>query len=198
MAHERHADFLQDAGLHQAGVEGVAEIVETDVAELRVFERGLPRALHDADWLVFVADDQAFGLAVLKYFLQHRQSKGLIVSYKDEPVRIVKRSWKTALKNAQLRHVRFHDLRHTFNTRLMEAGVLQEVRMALMGHSSGSKVHATYTHIELPVKREAIQKLEQWVKDQQKQTTRQRKKEKPDAITETDRTESESGLPDGG
>ena len=54
MAHERHADFLQDAGLHQAGVEGVAEIVETDVAELRVFKRGLPGTLHDADWLVFV------------------------------------------------------------------------------------------------------------------------------------------------
>jgi len=66
---------------------------------------------------------------LLKYLLQNRQSKGLIVSYKDEPVRIVKRSWKTALKNAKLRHVRFHDLRHTFNTRLMEAGVLQEVRI---------------------------------------------------------------------
>ena len=93
----------------------------------------------------------------------------------------MKRSWKTALKNANLRHVRFHDLRHTFNTRLMEAGVLQEVRMALMGHSPGSKVHATYTHIELPVKREAIRKLEQWVKDQQKPTPKQKTKEKKDA-----------------
>ena len=66
MAHERHADFLQDAGLHQAGIEGVAEIMETDVAELRIFERRLPRTFYDTDWLVFVADDQAFGLAVLK------------------------------------------------------------------------------------------------------------------------------------
>ena len=116
---------------------------------------------------------------LLKYLLQHRQSKGLIVSYKDEPVRIVKRSWKTALKNAQIRHVRFHDLRHTFNTRLMEAGVLQEVRMALMGHSPGSKVHATYTHIELPVKREAIRKAravgERSTEANQKQKTRRRK-----------------------
>ena len=123
---------------------------------------------------------------LLNYLLQHRQLEGLIVSYKDEPVRIVKRSWKTALKNAQLRHVRFHDLRHTFNTRLMEAGVMQEIRMALMGHSAGSKVHATYTHIELPVKREAIEKLEQWVKDQQK---KKENKEQHDASTEA-RTES--------
>jgi len=85
----------------------------------------------------------------------------------------VKRTWKTALKNAGIRHVRFHDLRHTFNTRLMEAGVLQEIRMALMGHSSGSKVHSIYTHIELPAKRIAIRKLEQWVKEQpQKQMKR--------------------------
>ena len=70
MTHERHADFLHDAGLHQAGIEGVAEIVETDVAELRVFERSLPGTLHDADRPVFVADDQSFGLAVLKQVLQ--------------------------------------------------------------------------------------------------------------------------------
>jgi integrase len=127
---------------------------------------------------------------LLKYLLQRRTPEGLIFSYKGRPLRIVKRTWKTALKNAKLRHVRFHDLRHTFNTRLMEAGVLQEVRMALMGHSPGSKVHATYTHIEFPVKREAIRKLEQWMKDQQKPTRKQRPKEKKDARTETDRSES--------
>jgi len=66
MTHERHADFLQDAGFHQARIERVAEVVETDGAEIRVFERGLPRTLHDADWLAFVADDQSCGLAVLK------------------------------------------------------------------------------------------------------------------------------------
>ena len=130
---------------------------------------------------------------LLNYLLQHRQSTGLIVSYKDEPVRIVKRSWKTALKNAKLRHVRFHDLRHTFNTRLMEAGVLQEIRMALMGHSPGSKVHAIYTHIELPVKREAIEKLEKWVKEQHKE---KENKEQHDASTEAVRTESGPSLHD--
>jgi hypothetical protein len=28
MAHQRHADFLQDASFHQASVEGVAEVVK--------------------------------------------------------------------------------------------------------------------------------------------------------------------------
>jgi len=122
---------------------------------------------------------------LLKLLLENRKDSGLIVDYKGQPVRNIKRSWTTALKNAQVRHVRFHDLRHTFNTRLMEAGVLQEIRMTLMGHSAGSKVHATYTHIELPAKRKAIWKLEQWVQDQLQQP-----QENNDAITETERSES--------
>jgi len=123
-----------------------------------------------------------------KLLLENRKDRGLIVDYKGQPIRTVKRTWATALRNAKLRPVRFHDLRHTFNTRLMEAGVLQEIRMALMGHSAGSKVHAIYTHIELPAKRIAIRKLEQWVQDQQQQP-----QEKNDGITETERSESGSG-----
>jgi integrase len=122
--------------------------------------------------------------------LETRKADGIIFGYQGQPVRIVKRSWKTALKSAGIRHVRFHDLRHTFNTRLMEAGVLQEIRMALMGHSTGSKVHSTYTHIELPVKREAIQKLEAWV-DQQQQLLK--KEQDSNARTETARTETDAG-----
>jgi integrase len=75
-------------------------------------------------------------------------------------------AWRAALRRAQLRHFRFHDLRHTFNTRLLEAGVISDVRMALMGHVSGQKVHARYTHVNVAVKREAIARLEEWVKQQ--------------------------------
>jgi hypothetical protein len=39
MAHKRHAYFLQDASLHQARIEGVAEIVESDVAKRGVRAR---------------------------------------------------------------------------------------------------------------------------------------------------------------
>jgi integrase len=117
-----------------------------------------------------------------EHLLKNRKDTGLVVSFRDRPIRIVKSTWKTALKNAGLRHIRFHDLRHTFNTRLMEAGVLQEIRMALMGHSSGSKVHSTYTHIELPAKRIAIQKLQEWVHQQQEEL----KKEHDNASTEAD------------
>ena len=121
--------------------------------------------------------------------VENRKREGIVFGYQDGPVRIIKTAWRATLRRADVRHVRFHDLRHTFNTRLMEAGVMQEVRMALMGHSSGTKVHATYTHIELPVKREAIRKLETWVNQQSEQL----KKEQNDASTETERTEGGPG-----
>jgi integrase len=108
---------------------------------------------------------------LFQWLWENRRDQGIVFAYEGERVRIIKTSWKSALKRAGIRHVRFHDLRHTFNTRLMEAGVLQEIRMALMGHSAGSRVHATYTHIELPAKREAIRKLEAWVNQQQQQLT---------------------------
>jgi len=103
---------------------------------------------------------------VYQLLLEIRKDGGAVFTYKDAPFSNIRKGWLGALKRASLRHIRFHDTRHTFNTRLMEAGVMQEVRMALMGHSSGSRVNSIYTHIELPIKREAIQKLETWVATQ--------------------------------
>ena len=92
--------------------------------------------------------------------------KGHVFTFEGRPVHYIQTSWKSTLRRARVRHFRFHDLRHAFNTRLMEAGVLQEVRMALMGHQNPQRVHSMYTHIELPPKREAIAKLESWVNRQ--------------------------------
>jgi len=97
---------------------------------------------------------------------------GPVFTYQGNAIGDLKRSWETAQRNAKLPiRYRFHDLRHTFNTRLMEAGVIQDVRMALMGHEPRT-VHWGYTHVELPAKREAIKKLEAWQKKQQKHKAR--------------------------
>lgn len=91
-----------------------------------------------------------------------------IFTYQGNPIGDLKRSWETAQRDAKLPiRYRFHDLRHTFATRLMLAGVTQDVRMALMGHEPRT-VHWGYTHVELPAKREAIRKLEAWRKKQEK------------------------------
>ena len=96
----------------------------------------------------------------------HPKPSGLLFTYHDRPIWAIKTAWKSAIVRAGIRYNRFHDLRHCFNCRLMEAGVMQEVRKALMGHSSGRDVHSIYTHVELPAKREAIRKLDEWVTTQ--------------------------------
>lgn len=123
----------------------------------------------------------------------HRQEKGVVFGYHGESIKSIKTTWRTALRNSGIRKARFHDLRHVFNTRLMEAGVMREVRMALMGHSTGSNVQSIYTHVELPAKRDAIRKLQAWVK-QQPQT----EQEADDANQKTrERTDADPAKRDG-
>ena len=105
-------------------------------------------------------------LTELLVTLARQKPEGLVFTFKGRPIHKIKTGWKAAIRRAGIRYLRFHDLRHTFNTRLMEAGVVQDVRKALMGHSSGEEVNSLYTHVELPVKREAIRKLEAWVEAQ--------------------------------
>lgn len=53
---------------------------------------------------------------------------------------------------------RLHDLRHTFCTRLAEAGVPESTMLALMGHMSRAMLER-YSHIRMAAKREAVEAL---------------------------------------
>ncbi len=123
-----------------------------------------------------------------------KQSEGLVFTFKGSPIHQIKTAWRATIRRAGIRYSRFHDLRHTFNTRLMEAGVVQDVRKALMGHSSGDEVNSLYTHVELPVKREAIRKLEAWVEAERRNLEKESQTEgephdrpEPDHGRESDR-----------
>ena len=59
-------------------------------------------------------------------------------------------------KGRRFNNLTFHSLRHTFISRLANAGVAQEVRMKLSGHTS--EVHQRYTHHELAALRLAMLK----------------------------------------
>jgi len=100
----------------------------------------------------------------------HRAARGPAFTYVGDAIKIIKTTWASTLRRAGIRHFRFHDLRHTANTRMMLAGVLQEVRREILGHSSqrSRDVNDRYTQIELPEKREAIRKLETWLEDQER------------------------------
>jgi integrase len=91
-----------------------------------------------------------------------RMPEGLVFTYEDQPLINIKSGWAGALRRAGIPRYRFHDLRHTFNSRLVEAGVIADVRKELMGHSRGGDVHSIYTHVELPLLRDAIHRLDVW------------------------------------
>ncbi len=91
-----------------------------------------------------------------------RQRQGLVFTFNDNPINRIKTAWKGAITRAKVQHYRFKDLRSTFNSRLIEAGVIKDVRKELMGHSRNEDTNDLYSHIELPLLREAIRKLEEW------------------------------------
>ena len=70
----------------------------------------------------------------------------------------VKTAFKAACRRAGIKRLRFHDLRHTFGTRLVEAGIDLITVKALMGHSTVT-VTERYTHSSQVSKRDAVEAL---------------------------------------
>lgn len=62
-------------------------------------------------------------------------------------------------REAGLGHRTFHELRHTFATRLLERGVRIDVVQKLLGHSSITTTIAVYGHVTEDAKRSAIEAL---------------------------------------
>lgn len=62
-------------------------------------------------------------------------------------------------KNNSLPDIRFHDLRHTFATRLFENGVAPKTVQSLLGHADISTTLNIYTHVMKDTKDDAIDKI---------------------------------------
>ena len=66
--------------------------------------------------------------------------------------------WREACKAAGVVGLRVHDLRHTFASRLLEAGVRETDINRLLGHSS-LRMTARYTHSSEQSRRRAVEAL---------------------------------------
>ncbi len=56
--------------------------------------------------------------------------------YRGKPIREFTTSWHNIRKNAKVRDFRFHDLRHTYITRMRKAGVHDHIIMSITGHKT--------------------------------------------------------------
>lgn len=70
-------------------------------------------------------------------------------------------SYHDFLKKYGITDIRFHDLRHTFASLLLEAGESPKVIQELLGHSTITTTMDIYAHITKQGKENAVQKLEQ-------------------------------------
>ncbi|MBE9556803.1 MAG: site-specific integrase, partial [Proteobacteria bacterium] len=83
---------------------------------------------------------------------------GPVFTYKGRAIKDVKTSFSEARKKAGLEGVRFHDLRHTFASRLVQASVPLHDVMGLTGHKSLEMVQR-YAHHAPDYQEKAIQAL---------------------------------------
>ncbi|MFC1890233.1 tyrosine-type recombinase/integrase [Thermodesulfobacteriota bacterium] len=79
----------------------------------------------------------------------------------------VRRVFKTALRRAEIENFRWHDLRHTFASRLVMAGVGIRTVQELMGHKT-IQTTMKYAHLSPGHRMDAVQRL---ISDQTDATT---------------------------
>lgn len=90
-----------------------------------------------------------------------------------KPIVEIKRTFRGACDDAGLIDFRFHDLRHTFATRLGDNGCNVTTIAALMGHSN-IQMSARYTHAGDDTKRAAVEGVSQWRHKQQNSRSSER------------------------
>ncbi len=80
------------------------------------------------------------------------------------PAKGIRRRFAQFLARNQLPLLRFHDLRHTFATLLIEDGVQARVVSELLGHSSVNMTLSLYAHVTPRMQDQATAAIEAWLK----------------------------------
>lgn len=91
--------------------------------------------------------------------ISHGACKGQRGYDPNQPQKYWDSAWRSLTKAAGLDGFRFHDLRHTFVTHMVELGVPVGVVQAMVGHIS-SRMLRHYTHIASGVARKAVELLD--------------------------------------
>jgi len=92
--------------------------------------------------------------------LKDWQSDGawVFIGSGERPLTTIKRSWGNIKKAAGLPELRFHDLRHTFATRILQRGADIKTVSALLGHADISTT-TKYLHATEESKKRAVELL---------------------------------------
>ena len=126
---------------------------------LEITKNGERREIPIDNTLTMMFNSMPWGLESVYVFTDPRIGK---------PYKLVQTSFETALKRAEIRDFRFHDLRHTFASHLVMAGVDLTSRRELLGHKSLAMT-IRYAHLAPGHKRRAINMLDKVLKSTQEE-----------------------------
>jgi len=76
----------------------------------------------------------------------------------------LKRHWKKILENANIEHLRIHDLRHIVGLKLVNAGVSLEVIASVLGHTTVS-ITKRYSKVRTETATKAMAKFKELIKE---------------------------------
>jgi len=106
-----------------------------------------------------------------------------VFTYKDAPVaRTTTKAWKLALARAGIEDFRWHDLRHTFASRLVMGGTDIRTVQELLGHKTITMT-MRYAHLSPGHKMDAVQRLANRQNQDRTSTNTDTKKKGAQALT---------------
>jgi site-specific recombinase XerD len=97
--------------------------------------------------------------ALFKSLPRHIKSDYVFCDKEGRPYKDVKRFFHTVLKKVCIEDFRFHDLRHSFASRLVMKGAGLKAVQELLGHKN-IKMTMRYSHLSEDFKKDAVELLD--------------------------------------
>lgn len=104
---------------------------------------------------------------------QGPQDKGAVFRYQGEPIGSWTRSWRTALRRAGITDFRWHDLRHTAASWMVQAGQPLDVVQDVLGHEDIATTRR-YAHRDTDAKARAMEAVASRLRHAEAATKRSR------------------------
>jgi integrase len=126
--------------------------VKPDELIVKKSKNGKPRTIPLTPEARRLAELQIVDTTTKKFLFTSRRTGGMISEFKT--------AFTSAVRDAGLEDFRFHDLRHSFASRLNAAGADSYIIRDLLGHST-TTMSADYTHTSFERRRQAIADMSQ-------------------------------------